>query len=128
MSTTEITKVFKLATRISYVNDKAAQSDAGGLQQRTSHGVCRFAERNHQHAGVVRQAIQVFADAKHAPVAVHIPVKGALNAGFGKRPKKDLARLRSRRTECIAMSRVRLRRRRRGHPPIIEVWRSCSAA
>src|SRR4051812_28271070 len=82
--------------------------------------MCCFAESNHQHAGVIRQTIQVLAYAQHSAVAIDVVLERLINAAFCKRMEKDLARLRSDRSRHIAMSKVRLRRRRRGHPAIIE--------
>src|SRR6059036_2092023 len=59
--------------------------------ERIDHGMGRLAEGNHQHPVVGIEIVQVLANAKHTFVAIHVTLKGPVNAGLGQRVLKQVA-------------------------------------
>ena len=60
--------------------------------ERIDHGMRGFADGDHEHAAIRIQVMQVFANAEHSAIAIHMALKCPVDAGFAERMLKQMTR------------------------------------
>ncbi len=92
MPSAKITEASQLRSRVDRTGDDAFEAVSRLHFERIHHGVRRFADGDHEHAIVRIEIVQVFADAEHSAIAIHVTLKRPVDAGFGESVLEQMAR------------------------------------
>ena len=84
-----LTMAFGVNRRCDNANFEATAAESAF--ERRGHGVRGLSDGDDKNALVRIQIVQVFADAKYATLAVHVPGEGAFDGGVLERRGKDFA-------------------------------------
>ena len=92
MAAAKVAKASHLRNRIDRTGHDAFEAIARLHFQRIDHGMRGFADGDHQHAVVGIEVVQVFANAEHSAIAIHVTLKCPVDAGFGESVLEQVTR------------------------------------
>ena len=92
MASAKVAEAPNLRNRIDRTGHNALEAIARLHFERIDHGMRRFADGNHQHAIVGIKVMQVFANAEHSAIAIHVALKCPVDAGFRERMLEQMTR------------------------------------
>ena len=82
MASAKVAKAPSLRSRIDRTGHNAFEAIARLHFERIDHGMRGFADGDHQHAIVGIEVMQVFANAEHSAIAIHMALECPVDAGF----------------------------------------------